>query len=274
VSSAGDNTQIDLSAQIDADSAITPEEVEADRSRRAARRTWVPPPNLGPEPVALELWNRDISHDDNPEAYENRWWDALPKKLKESLKHAALDFQTFADWQAAHLRAVSVSMNRRPGNIQAIWRASRISAPLISFAETRAVLAMAPPDQRRWLAKHIRELTRASHDFFGLKAHRMSTVAERDWQITRCVVEGRLSERQAWQHWREIHPTEKLKFSAARAAIRRTMPKVLSDWFARTLSIYVTNFPSIPALTCACQTSRKPKLPCRRCRGTGRLPQF
>jgi hypothetical protein len=267
-----DDARIDVGAQIDADSGVTLSDIEAEKRRWAARRTWVPARELGPELVAQELWRRAITYVDNPDLFESRWWDVLPKTLKCALKEAARHFPTIADWRSAYLAAISVPLNQRAGDIRRIWRNSRLSQPFMTVEDFKAVLASPTGEQRRWIGEHARIWERTSYEFIGLEAHRMPSVSERDWQMTRRVVEGGLTEKASWRRWLDDHPADKLAFSAASVAIKRTKPRLYSDRFARMLAIYVTNFPRIPALTCECQWAKLPDLPCVRCHGTGRIP--
>jgi hypothetical protein len=264
------NKQKGLAAQIEEDCAATLAEAEAPSHRSAE---WVAVAEMSAEEVALGFWKFGVDYSQAPDAYEDLWWGRLPPTLRDAIKQAGQQFSTVDDLRAAHLAATSVPLNSRPGDLGRIWQTSILSEPTVSLAEFRALALLSPAGQRRWIADRVDTLRFAANRMFGLAAHRAASVTERDWEMTRNVVDGGMTMTESWRKWVKTHPDANLTMDAALEAIKRTKLKFEGDRFMRWLYIYILNFPTINELTCSCQTVQRPELPCSRCGGSGRVAQ-
>jgi hypothetical protein len=265
------NKENGLAAQIEEDSAVTLAEAEALQHRG---ENWAPEAEMSAEEVAQGFWKFGVNYSQASEVYEDLWWDRLPSSLRKAIKQAGQQFSTVDDLRAAHLAEISVPLNARPANLARIWQTSTLSEPTISLAQFCTLASLSPDRQRRWIAGRFEALRMAANQMFGLAAHRAASVTERDWEMTRNVVDGGMTMTEAWRKWVKEHPDANLTMDAALEAIKRTKLKFEGDRFMRWLHIYILNFPVIRELTCSCQTVQHPELPCLRCGGSSRVAPF
>jgi len=244
------------------------------RSLGLAERRPVTPATISPastaEEIAAKLWNasgRLLPYAENATLFE-QWWSMLPPRLKRELASTAEQFRTLSDYWEQLFRSEGV-----PGVpvtiLPEMYSRFVDEAPRIPQSLYGCLLAVAEngpskttdrgPSKyehiRKVLGQHLREYEEYLNQHFGV-AGKPSINEDRDRRFSQLSYEG-----QSYRKiWRECGDQTLSSKDAVRRAIKRSQKAREPDFWAIQLSIFVTNFPTIPSLRCD------------RCFGTGDAP--
>jgi hypothetical protein len=264
-----------LAELIDRDSRLTQEERGAIALLLQERRDWRPSAHMNAEKIAQEILARGTRASENPIAY-GEWLLRTDMDLAKDLKEAARHFSTAAAVRALlvkrhRLQRSVVRMNsNEEAELRMRWMTFRATWSPPSYQEFSEMYPLSTGEQDKAIAKSAQHYKTAMKRALGRESHRPKAHADRDWELTRLVIEGGRTVQEARKQWRAKHPDYPVTARAAEEAIRRTEQAVRADFHERCLLIFALNL----TVRCPrCRGSKGKVESCERCARTGLLPR-